>query len=158
MFHRVIGHWDDENCEQSGRQHAPDYRRPKYSPRNRARTAGDCQGNGAENKSERRHQDRSEANTRPLQSRIQRGLALHAFRSGELDDQNSVLCRKANQHNQADLSVHIILKAPDPKSQKRAKDGDWGKEDGGCSARLPEKMKASRAMRMKNPATQKNGL
>jgi len=80
-----------------------DHRRSHDLAGNRARPARGPQWNAAEDKRERGHQDRAQAQLRPFKSRIRERFSVLVLILGELDDQNRVLRGQADQHDQANL-------------------------------------------------------
>ena len=62
----------------------------------------------AEDEGHRGHDDRAEAQVRRLQRRFDHALALRLQVLGELDDQDRVLRRQADDGDQADLEVHVV--------------------------------------------------
>ena len=50
--------------------------------------------------------------------------SLLAAALGELDDQNGVLRRKTDQHDEADLRIDVDLHAPSPEREQRAEQGE----------------------------------
>ena len=77
-------------------------------------------GTTPEDEGEGRHQDRPEAQA----GRLERGLlerhAAIVLRLGELDDQDRVLGRQADQHDQADLHVDVVVVAHQPDAEEGA--------------------------------------
>ena len=52
-------------------------------------------------------------------------LPFLVFALGEFDDQNGVFGREANQHDEADLSVNIVLEVTQPKCQHKRRRRRW---------------------------------
>ena len=82
-----------------------------------ARTAcagRDHQRHHAENEGESRHQNWAKAQAPGLHRRVDdvRSFLTPAF--GEFDDQNRVLRRKADQHDEADLRIYVHLHSAHP--------------------------------------------
>ena len=68
----------------------------------------------AEDEGERRHQNRPQPDARGFDRRVGDRHAARAQLLGELDDQNAVLRRQADQHHQADLAVDVVDQAAAP--------------------------------------------
>ena len=64
----------------------------------------------AEDERERRHQDGAEADARGMDRGVLDRLALLAQGLRELDHENRVLAREADEHHQADLAEHVVLR------------------------------------------------
>jgi hypothetical protein len=79
--------------------------------------AGEHQRHDSQNERKRCHQDGAEAQAGRFESGLLDGHAPVLFRLGKLHDQNGVLGRQADQHDQADLHVDVVVEAhqPDPK-------------------------------------------
>ncbi|MCY1408956.1 hypothetical protein D9M71_242900 [compost metagenome] len=87
----------------------------------RAGAGADRQRHAAENEGQRGHHDRAEAQLGRLQRRLHGSQALFlADHHGELDDQDGVLRRQADQGHQADLEVHVVIQPTQPDRQDRA--------------------------------------
>ena len=67
------------------------------------------QRNGAQDESERGHQDRTQPELGAVQRRLFDGFALLALELGELDDEDGVLGREPDQHDQPDLGVDVVV-------------------------------------------------
>jgi len=74
----------------------------------------DPQRRGSENKSERRHQNRTQAQARAFERRFNQVTPFLQFSLAKLDDQNRVLGCQANQDDQSDLrvDVEIVISKP----------------------------------------------
>ena len=60
-------------------------------------------------KAKRRHQDRPQAQARRLDRGVEAVAAAVLELLGEFDDQNGVLGRKADQHDEADLREDVVV-------------------------------------------------
>ena len=69
-------------------------------------------GTRAQDERERRHQDRPQPEPGAVQRRLLDRLALLALELGELDDEDGVLRREPDQHDQPDLRVDVVVEAP----------------------------------------------
>ena len=67
------------------------------------------QRNAAEDKGECGHEDGPEPQSRPGERGVKQRFAGFVFGLGELDDEDGVFGRKADQHNEADLRVDIVV-------------------------------------------------
>ena len=75
----------------------------------------------AENERERRHENRPQPDARGLDRRIEDRHALLAQLLGELDDQNRVLGGQADEHDEPDLTEHVVGKPSQQLRGQRAK-------------------------------------
>ena len=57
-------------------------------------------------------------------SGVDQSCALVIFQLGELNDQNGVLGGQADEHDQSDLGVHVVIKTAVIKGDERPEDGD----------------------------------
>ena len=64
-----------------------------------------------------------------------RALALFVLHLGEFDDEDGVLGRQADEHDQADLGIDVVLEAPEQKSGKGPGHGD------GCAEKDRERQR-----------------
>ena len=71
--------------------------------------AGHPQRHATQNERERSHQNRPQTKPGSFERGIRQRLSFFVFVLGELDDQNRVLCRQADEHHQSDLRVDIAL-------------------------------------------------
>ena len=81
-------------------------------------------GSGAEDEGERGHQDRPQAQARALDRRVHQWLAALVLELGELDDEDGILCRQADQHHQPDLRVDVIRHAAQRQAAVGAEHGE----------------------------------
>ena len=105
----VVEHRREEDAEERHAEHAAEDRRAQRPAHLGAGPLGEHQRHDAEDEGERGHQDRPQ----PQPARLQRRFAPRHARLlallGELDDQDGVLARQADQHHEADLreDVHV---------------------------------------------------
>ena len=78
----------------------------------------------AEDEGEGGHDDRPQTQARAFERGFHEWLAAFVFELGELDDQDGVLRRETDEHDEADLRVDVVLHSPRPKRGERAEDGD----------------------------------
>ncbi len=81
-----------------------------------------CQRQHAEDERERRHQNRPQPDPRRLDRRVDDRLALLAQLLGELDNQDRVLRRQADQHDESYLAEHVVGESPHELRAERAED------------------------------------
>jgi len=97
---------------------------PSIFPRKpRPRRAGDCKGEWPKNKSERGHQDRSEADARRALPEPHRAADFPCMRSFLANStlKDGVLGRTSRINITRPIEHKTLSKAPDPKAKKRAK-------------------------------------
>ena len=87
---------------------------PSVTPHLGAGALGEHQRHHAEDEGERGHQDRPQPQPAGLDRRLEAVLALVLQLLGELDDQDGVLGRQADQHHQADLREDVVVQLRQP--------------------------------------------
>ena len=107
-------HRNDENAQQRGAKHPADDDGPECFARNPTRAGGEPQRKAAENKGEGGHQNGPQTDARAGQGGLDEGFAALDFGLGKFDDQNGVLGRKTDEHDQADLDIDVVLKPARP--------------------------------------------
>src|SRR6266581_802555 len=85
-----------------------------------SRAQSDRERDGAQDESERSHQDRAEPQLRAVQGRLYDGLALLALQPGEFHDEDRVLGGEPHQHDQPDLRVDVVVQGAHEQAQERA--------------------------------------
>src|ERR1700733_15287815 len=85
-------------------------------------TGGEHQGYDAQNKCEGSHQDRAQTDFCGFDGGLYRGTSVGAQLLRELDDQNGILAGQADEHDQADLAVHVVLQTAQSDSADRTKE------------------------------------
>ena len=118
-------HRDDEDRNGRRRQHAGDDGGPQDPPRNRAGARGDPERQETEDERERSHEHRPEAKPCSLQGGVHERSALFQLSLGELDDEDRVLRRKTDEHDEPDLAVHVQVVLSQKQSSESAEHGDW---------------------------------
>ena len=97
-------------------------------PGDGAGPAGDGQRHAAENEGEGGHKDRPEAQFGPFQGRFHQRFAFLVFHLGEFDDEDGVLGRQTDEHDQTDLGVDVVLERLEQQAGKGPGHGDRGAE------------------------------
>src|SRR5580704_9933419 len=122
----VEGDWNEEDRQYGGCEHAADHNRAQHLSRNSARPGGSPQRNAAKNEGERRHKDGAQTQPCASESGVDQSLAAVVFHLGEFDNQNGVLGGQADQHDQSDLGINVVVKAPEVECDEGAEhcDGD----------------------------------
>src|SRR5258708_11304226 len=104
----VEGRREDQS-ERRDADHAGKNRGPKRLPELGAGARRPYQRHDTENEGERRHQDRPQPQPRGFHGRGPAVAASVLELLGEFDDQDRVLRRKTNQHDEADLGEDIVI-------------------------------------------------
>ena len=94
---------------QARRHHAADDRGAHDLARHRPRARRGPQWHAAQDEGKRGHQNRPQAQPGAFERGVRQRLSFFEFVLGELDDQNRVLRRQADEHHQPDLRVNIIF-------------------------------------------------
>ena len=100
-----------QQAEEGGREHAADDAGADRMARIRTGAGRNGQRQHAHDEGERRHQDRAQSQLRGFHDGLAERLAFAAFLDRELDDQDRVLRRKADDRDQADLEVDVVRQA-----------------------------------------------
>ena len=109
FFYEVEAGWDKEDREECGCEHAADDGRAKDLAAYGTGAGSKGKRHGAENESEGRHEDRAEAEFCSRERGLEEGLAFFVFVSRKLDDENGIFRGEADQHDEADLGVEVVL-------------------------------------------------
>ena len=114
-----------QHAEDRRDEHAGEHRHAHHLARLGAGARRRQQRHDAEDEREGGHQNRPEPQLRRRQRRVHERLALVVLHLGELDDQNRVLRRQADQHDQPDLREHVVhvARADEPARQPEAEVG-----------------------------------
>jgi hypothetical protein len=106
--------WREDQSERRDTDHTGEHRGTKRLPELGPGARRPYQGHDTENEGERRHEDRPQPQPRSFHGRGPAITATVLKLPGELNDEYRILCRKSNQHDDADLGEYIvILSAPD---------------------------------------------
>src|SRR5476651_1386911 len=125
LLDEVIAHRNDEDRDEACRQHAANHGRAENVARDRPRARRAPKRKTTENEGERGHQDRAQPQLRTVEGGIEKWLAFLVFQLGELDNQDGIFRREANQHDEPDLGEYVVLHRSPKERDERAKDGDW---------------------------------
>jgi len=90
--------------------------------------AGEGERHDSENEGERCHQNRTEPNPRRFHGGINYRHPARPQLLGKFHDENAVLRREPNQHDQANLTVHVINQSPPRLRRERAHDGQRNRQ------------------------------
>ena len=129
----VERHRDEENSDQRRGSRASHDRGTHDLPRYRARTMGEGKREHTEKECKGCHEDRPETQPGSLKGGIGQGSSLFMSRLCELDDQDRVLCGKADEHDEADLGIYVVVHqavclVAQPYAGERAKNRNGGTE------------------------------
>src|SRR5208282_1242745 len=100
---------NEEDAESAGGEHAADHGGAHDLASDGTCAAGGPERDAAENEGEGGHEDGAEAQASAFQSRIDERLALLVFVLGKFDDKNRVFGGEADEHDEADLRVHVVF-------------------------------------------------
>ena len=109
-----------EDAEERHAEHAAEDRRAQRPPHLGAGALGDHQRHDAEDEGERGHQDRPQPQPAGLEGRLAPRHARLLALLGELDDQDRVLARQADQDHEADLGEEAHVHAGQVHADERA--------------------------------------
>ena len=118
--HEEDGNEDDG--QRGARQNAAHHAGANHPLAGRARAGGQGQRQHAQRKRHGRHHNRTKAQVRCGQRRLDQALALGLQVFGKLDDQNRVFGRQANDGDQPDLEVHVVGVAAQQRGQQHTQD------------------------------------
>jgi hypothetical protein len=117
---QVIGDGHDEQGKQDGGKHAGKDDGTNDDAGLGTRPGGEQQRDRARRGSNTSHDDRAQADVSGLQQRLAESASLIPKLIGELDDENPVLRRQPNQHDQPDFAVDIHTLAGEPQTDQGA--------------------------------------
>ena len=115
---------DDEDRDDGGGEHAADHGRAEDVSRVGAGAGRHHERKHAEDEGEGRHEDRPQADAGARERGVDQGRAALVLDLRELHDQDRVLGREADHHDQADLREHVQLEMGEPERGDGAEDRD----------------------------------
>ena len=115
---------DQKNRDARCGDHSADDGRAKHAPGDGAGAAGKPKRQTSEDKCERSHEDRSQAQTRALKRGVDEWFAFFVFVLGEFDDKDRVFSGQSDEHDETDLRVDVVLHPAQPKRRERAEHRD----------------------------------
>src|SRR5450755_2040491 len=110
-FHNYVEYRDKNEGEGGGGEHAAANGGADGDAAGASRALSQDQRKNSQNKSERSHEDGAEADARGFDRGIDDRAALSAKLLSKFDDQDGVFARQADEHDQTDLAVHIVLQS-----------------------------------------------
>ena len=119
-LHDHIEHRSEHQGHDGGGDHAADHRGADGLTAGGAGTGGDDQRHKACDGRDGGHQDRTEAQLCGGYRRIQYAQARFPLLGGELDDQDRVLARKADEQHDADLGIDVVVEVPHQECDNRS--------------------------------------
>ena len=125
VLHDCVGDRNQEDRNETRRQHPTQDGNTEQDSAVRPRSRGEDERDDAEDKRERRHQNRAQPQAGGGESRLRDSLALFIFHLRELHDEDRVLGRQADQHDQADLGKDIVFQAEDPQARRTRRTPQW---------------------------------
>ena len=123
-LHHDVDGGDEEEIHHRRHDHPAEHGRPQRMAALRARSGGDDQRKDAENEGKGRHEDRAQALFRCFQRGVRDGVTLRTELGRELDDENGILGRQANQHDEPDLAEHVVDLMANELCEERAYDAE----------------------------------
>src|SRR5215831_7817906 len=128
----------DEDGDRTGSHHASDHGRSHDLARYGAGPGGTPKRHTTQNESEGSHQDGAQTQPGAFERGFRKGVAFLVTGLCKLHDEDGVLGRESDQHDQPDLGVHVIFEAKpgivledkqvddsaDQQSRESAEDGD----------------------------------
>src|SRR5688572_18965049 len=103
--HEHVQDRDEDDVEERREEHSARHRRADRMASFLPGATGEHQRHDAQDEGEGRHQDRPQPDAGRLDRRFDYGESLLAKLLGELDDQDRVLRRQADQHDEPDLAI-----------------------------------------------------
>src|SRR5580658_117225 len=98
-----------EDAQSAGCEHAADHGGAHDLTCDRPCTAGGPERDTAKDEGEGSHQDGAKAQAGAFESGIDERLALFILILGKFDDEDGVFGRETDEHDQADLRVHVVF-------------------------------------------------
>src|SRR5882757_8099960 len=102
-----IQHWNHENSDGAGRDHANEDRRAHIMSCNFGCAFRPDERQQTEDERDRCHHHGPKAHFRPQCSSLLDARSLLALLLGEFNDQDAILCRERNQDDQANLRIEV---------------------------------------------------
>src|SRR5579875_201458 len=115
----------EEDGDERGGKHSANDGGAENAARNRARALRAPQRNAAQDEREGGHQDGPQTDAGAGERGFFDALAaLFVFALGEFDNQDRVLGGEADEHDETDLRVDVVIEVAQPEKQIGAEDGD----------------------------------
>src|SRR6266513_5164182 len=105
----VKSYRDKKNGDARCGDHSTDDRGAKHTSRDGAGSGGKPKRQKAEDERKRSHQDRAKTEARAFEGSVEERFAFLVFVLGKFDDKDRVLRGQADEHDQTDLRVNIVL-------------------------------------------------
>ena len=119
---------DEYQSEDRRERHASDDYSSEDSPGCSARATGCPKRQATDDKRKRRHDDGTETQACGIQRGFADTLAVFIIHLGKFDDEDCVLCRESNEHNETDRGENVVFKMPCMQCQVRAENRDGSAE------------------------------
>ena len=91
---------------------------------------GDDQRNDAHDEGQRRHEDGTQTDAGRFHRGVKNGHAALAELLGEFDDQDGVLGGEADEHDESDLAVDVVLLTRESTARRARRAGPWERRAG----------------------------
>src|SRR5262245_12146343 len=130
ILHKAERDRDKENRDDAGGKHAAEHGQTEEDSSMCSGSRSEHERHDAEDECEGRHEDRPEPHLGCSQGGVHDGLSFLKLNFRKLDDEDRVLGGQSNQHDQANLSEHVVLtrlrshKLEKPQGTERAEDSD----------------------------------
>src|SRR6266446_1550506 len=108
-FDDIKKSWNEKDAERTCGEHAADHSSAYDLACDSSGALCRPQWDTTQDERKRSHQDRPQAKPGACERRVHHGSSVLEFVFGELDDQNRILCRKTDKHDQSDLRINIAL-------------------------------------------------
>src|SRR5699024_3833615 len=125
FFDDFIEQWHEQRCQEGCGQHAANDDCADGMLGCGTGTRGKRQWRDPENERQRSHDDRPEAQPYRIQGGLAMRFALFALEHRELNDQDGILGRQANQYQHTNLEINALFDAAQPDCEKTAKQREW---------------------------------
>src|SRR5271156_222714 len=109
LYH-IKGHGYEKDSDYRGGEHPSDDHCSQHLARDSARAGGYPQRHTAQDKSEGSHQDWAQSQSCASQGRFEQRLPAVVLNLGKFHDEDGILRRQTDQHDQTNLGVHVIFK------------------------------------------------
>src|SRR6516162_3223123 len=123
-FDDVEADGDEEDGEHGCRQHSPDDSGSQNPARHGACTRGTPKRYATQNEGEGGHENWPQSQPGSGQRGIGQGFAFLIFGFGKFNNQNGILGRQSDQHDQSDLGIDVVVEPAEVKRHERAEDGN----------------------------------
>src|SRR5579883_726984 len=128
---QVIEAGNDQDAQHRAQKHPPGSRGSNGSVSDRPSAGGKHQWNQTGNEGKGGHLNRPESQFPTFDGCLQKRQTLLSPLDGEFHNQNGVLAKQTDQHDQTDLGIDVVSQSHRLQEEEGAEDSDWQRKDNG---------------------------